>query len=159
MGGDHDGGEFVRFEQKRLYECFLHQFTFNDQLQPIPALVGLFDNDSQLGDKLRLRSPPARSPIIRPDRCRRANQLSPDRSPNGSLGQCTHQLHHPQRKRFRPFFQLHLVHFIRPQMNCPQIQNQKSKIQTSMRSMYRPISVYMHVCTNPAGRLRLQYTV
>lgn len=87
VGGDHDGGEFVGFEQKRLDECLLHQLTINDQFQPIAAFIGLFNNEAQFGDKFRLRSASARSPIIRPDRCCRANQLRSNRSPNGSLGQ------------------------------------------------------------------------
>jgi hypothetical protein len=105
VGGDHDGGEFVGFEKKRLDECFLHQLTFDDQLKPIAAFVGLFDDDSQLGDKLRLGSSSASSPIICPHRCCRANQLSSNSSPGGSLRQRTHQLHHPQRKRLRPLLQ------------------------------------------------------
>jgi hypothetical protein len=52
--GDHDGGEFVCFEKEWFDESLFQQFTLDDQLKPIDAFAGFFNDNSQFGDELRL---------------------------------------------------------------------------------------------------------
>jgi hypothetical protein len=94
-GGAQDACDFPGFLQQG--RVFLDSAVL-EEFEPVDALVGLFERDMQFRSKCRTRSALAGSSIVRPDRGRGSQKLTPGVLCLGIRRQPTIEAQHGQRK-------------------------------------------------------------
>ncbi len=97
---DEDGGQFVALGTKGLQLVRWHDFSIDEEFQPIRGFFQLPQQVAAFGDELGFAPSAMSFPIVRPDGCSRAEQLFAQHLSLRRFRQTSEQADDSQRKLF-----------------------------------------------------------
>ena len=128
-GGGHDGCQFICLFKQGGQFARGHDVGFNQQFEPQRGFVGLFFDDSDLGDEFRRTTRPATGAVVGGNGSSAADNLLGDGAGGVIiLRNCLGQLDDSQSKSFCPGFEFNRSHGVKLQTQSA-IGNRQSSIQ------------------------------
>ena len=103
---DEDSGQLVAFGMKRLQLGRWHNFSIDEEFQPVSAFLQLAERVAAFGDELGSASSAMGFPIIRPDRCPGAEKLFSEDLSLCRFRQASEQANDTQSKLFGAVFEV-----------------------------------------------------
>lgn len=103
---DEDGGQFVALGTKRLQFGRWHDFSIDEEFQPIRGFFQLPQRVAAFCDELCFASAAVSFAVIRPDGCSRAEQLFAQHLSFRRFRQASEQADDSQRKLFGPVLEV-----------------------------------------------------